>query len=127
MFQKSKKTPTTLLNQTEIMTIIGEDFDFIGDVRGKNAIRIEGKVTGDITIQKGIILGVKGKINGNIETESAVIYGTVNGNVKVKQLEIKQTGCINGDIKTNTLGIEIGAHYNGKLEMKNQTTPENQS
>lgn len=127
MFLKSKKTPTTLLNQTEIMTIIGEDFDFQGDIKGKNAIRIEGKITGNVSVQKGIILGVKGKINGNVDTESAVIYGTINGNVKVKQLEIKQTGCINGDIKTNTLGIEIGAHYNGKLEMKNQVTPENLS
>ncbi len=120
MFQKSKKNPTTLLNQTEIMTIIGNDFEFVGNIKSKSTIRIEGKITGDVIVQKGIILGEKGTIKGNVETDAAVIYGTINGNIKAKQLEIKQTGCINGEIKTEMLGIEMGAQYNGKLEMKNQ-------
>jgi cytoskeletal protein CcmA (bactofilin family) len=120
MFQKSKKTPTTLLNQTEIMTIIGDDFEFVGNIKSKSTMRIEGKIIGDVIVQKGIILGEKGTIKGNVETDAAVIYGTINGNIKSKQLEIKQTGCINGDIKTDMLGIEMGAQYNGKLEMKTQ-------
>lgn len=127
MFQKSKKTPTTLLNQTEIMTIIGEDFELIGNINSNSLIRIEGKVTGDIHVQKGIILGTKAVVKGNIETDAAVIYGTIYGNIKVKQLEIKQTGIINGDIKTEVFGVEMGAQYNGKLEMKNQGVTKTES
>lgn len=119
MFKKAKKSPSTLLNQAEILTIIGEDFELEGSIRSESNVRIEGKITGNVIVQKGVILGEKGNIKGDIESEMAVIYGTVNGNVKVKQLEIKQTGFINGDIKTDTISIEMGAHYNGKLEMKN--------
>lgn len=118
MLLKSKRATTTLLNQTEIMTIIGEYFEFVGDINSKGTVRIEGKIVGNVIVQKGIILGEKGIINGNVETEAAIIYGTINGNLKAKQLEIKETGCINGDIKTEVLGIEMGAKYNGNLEMK---------
>lgn len=118
MFKKSPKSPITLLNQEEILTILGEDFECEGTIKSKSTARIEGKITGDIFIKKGIILGEKGVVKGNIDTETAIIFGTVNGNVKVKHLEIKETGTINGDVKTENLVIEMGGKYNGKLDMK---------
>jgi len=118
MFKKNLKSPLTTLNQEEILTILGEDFECEGNIKSKSTARIEGKITGDLFINKGIILGEKGIVKGNIETETAVIFGTVNGNVKVKHLEIKETGTINGDVKTENLLVEMGGKYNGKLDMK---------
>ena len=118
MFKKSPKSPITILNQEEILTILGEDFECEGNIKSKSTARIEGKITGDIAIKKGIILGEKGIIKGNIETETYIIFGTINGNIKVKHLEIKATGNINGDVKTENLIIEMGGKYNGKLDMK---------
>jgi cytoskeletal protein CcmA (bactofilin family) len=118
MFKKSLKSPLTTLNQEEIFTILGEDFECEGNIKSKSTARIEGKITGNLFINKGIILGEKGIVNGNIDTETAVIFGTVNGNVKVKHLEIKETGTIKGDVKTENLIVEMGGKYNGKLEMK---------
>lgn len=118
MFKKSVKSPITILNQVEILTILGEDFECMGNIKSNSNVRIEGKITGDVLVKKGVILGEKGIIKGNLETESAIIFGNVNGNVKVKHLEIKQTGCIAGDVKTENLVIEMGGKYNGKLDMK---------
>ena len=118
MFKKSQNSPITILNQGEILTILGEDFECEGNIKCKSTARIEGKITGDIIVKKGIILGEKGIVKGNIETETAVIFGTVNGNVKVKHLEIKETGTIKGDVKTENLLVEMGGKYNGKLDMK---------
>lgn len=120
MFKKNNKQQTLEINQQEISTIIGEGFIFTGKVQGALAIRIEGKIIGDVNVEGGVILGEKGNIEGNLITKSAVIYGTVNGNVKSTQLEIKKTGYVNGDITTDTLEIELGAQYNGKLNMKRQ-------
>ncbi|HEY5407582.1 MAG TPA: polymer-forming cytoskeletal protein [Ginsengibacter sp.] len=122
MFKKNNKQQTLEINQQEISTIIGEGFIFTGKVQGTLAIRIEGKIIGDVDVEGGVILGEKGNIEGNLITKSAVIFGTVNGNVKSTQLEIKKTGCVNGDITTDTLEIELGAQYNGKLNMKRQQT-----
>lgn len=116
MFKKNK--PINDINQQEISTIIGDGFILTGELIGTSVIRIDGKITGNIKVINGVILGEKGVIVGDIETSSAILYGTVNGNVKAQQLEIKKTGRVNGDIKTETLEIEMGAQYNGKLEMK---------
>jgi cytoskeletal protein CcmA (bactofilin family) len=127
MFKKSKQVQITDINQQEISTLIGEGFTLTGELTGKSVVRIDGKVTGNINVENGIILGEKGVIVGDIQTTSAIIYGTVNGNVKASQLEIKKTGKVNGDIRTETLEIEFGAQYNGKLEMKQLIQAEEKS
>ncbi len=115
MFKKAKQVVDISL--TEIAALIGNGFCIEGDLTGKSVIRIDGKVTGNVMVEAGVILGETGVIIGNIDTNSAIIYGEVNGNVNAHHLEIKKTGKVNGDIKTETLEIELGAHYNGKLEM----------
>ena len=124
---KNKNQQQSLeISQNEISTIIGEGFVFIGEVRGASVIRIEGKIIGNVNVESGVILGEKGNIEGNLSTKSAIIYGAIKGNVKSTQLEIKRTGLINGDISTDTLEIELGAQYNGKLNMRRpQLTVEN--
>lgn len=118
MFKKKKEAKSLSLNQQEISTLIGYGYEVNGDVKGNYVIRIDGKVTGNVTTEGGLILGDKGIIIGDVKTQSAIIYGSVTGNVQALQLEIKKTGIVDGDIKTETLEIELGAQYNGKLEMK---------
>lgn len=128
MFKKNKNQEQSLeISQHEITTIIGEGFVFIGEVRGSAVIRIEGKIIGNVHVENGVILGEKGNIEGDLHTKSAMIYGTIKGNVKSSQLEIKKTGLINGDISTDTLEIELGAQYNGKLNMRRQVVVSEQT
>jgi cytoskeletal protein CcmA (bactofilin family) len=120
MFKKTDKPQPLEINQQEISTIIGEGFTFTGELQGSSAIRIEGKIIGNVNVDGGIVLGEKGIIEGNIITRSAVIYGSIKGNIKTTQLEIKKSGYVNGDITTDTLEIELGARYNGKLNMQKE-------
>lgn len=120
MFKKTDKLQPLEINQQEISTIIGEGYTFTGELQGSSAIRIEGKVIGNVHVDGGIVLGEKGVIEGNIVTRSAVIYGSINGNIETTQLEIKKSGYVNGDITTDTLEIELGARYNGKLNMQKE-------
>lgn len=120
MFKKNDKQQPLEINQQEISTIIGEGYTFTGELQGSSAIRIEGKVVGNVNVEGGIVLGEKGVIEGNIITRSAVIYGSIKGNIKTTQLEIKKSGYVNGDITTDTLEIELGARYNGKLNMQKE-------
>ena len=120
MFKKNKKQQPLEINQQEISTIIGEGYIFTGELQGLSVIRIEGKIIGNVNVEGGVVLGEKGIIEGDIITKSAIIYGTVNGNIRSTQLEIKKTGYVTGDIITDTLEIELGARYNGKLNMQTQ-------
>ena len=118
MFKKNQKEKGTNINQQEISTIIGQGYVFKGELTGTSVIRIEGKIIGDVKVESGVVLGENGIIEGDIYTKSAIIYGTVNGNVEADQLEIKKTGRIKGDIITLNLEIESGAQYNGRLNME---------
>ena len=117
MFKKNKQQKKLDINQQEISTIIGEGYTFTGEITGSSIIRIEGKIIGNVRVESGVVLGENGIIEGDIYTKSAIIYGTVSGNVQATQLEIKRTGRIAGDITTNNLEIELGAQYNGRLNM----------
>jgi len=116
MFRKNKQQSLEI-NQQEISAIIGEGYVFTGELSGSSVIRIEGKIIGNVNVEGGVILGEKGIIEGDINSKSAIVYGTVNGNIKTTHLEIKKSGNVNGEISTDTLEIEIGAQYNGKLNM----------
>jgi cytoskeletal protein CcmA (bactofilin family) len=120
MFNKNKTQQTLDISQQEITAIIGEGYIFTGELQGSSFIRIEGKVVGNVNVEGGVVLGESGIIAGDIITKNAIIYGTVNGNVRATHLEIKKTGNVSGDITTDTLEIEIGAQYNGKLNMHRQ-------
>jgi len=117
MFKKSNKQTNLEINQQQISTIIGEGYTFTGELQGASVIRIEGKVIGNVNVDAGVVLGETGIIEGNITSQSVIIFGTVNGNIKTAQLEIKKTGIVNGDIFADTLEIQLGARYNGQLNM----------
>jgi cytoskeletal protein CcmA (bactofilin family) len=116
MFRKNKQQSLEI-NQQEISAIIGEGYVFTGELSGSSVIRIEGKIIGNVNVEGGVILGEKGIIEGDINSKSTIVYGTVSGNIKTTHLEIKKSGNVNGEISTDTLEIEIGAQYNGKLNM----------
>lgn len=118
MFKKNDKEKALDLNRQDISTLIGEGYVITGEVSGKSVIRIDGKVIGNVKVEAGIVLGETGVIEGNLISQSAIIFGTVEGNVDAGQLEIKKSGRVNGDIQTDTLEIELGAEFNGKLTMK---------
>lgn len=114
IFSKKDKVD---LDQQSISTLISEGCLIEGNMKAPAFVRIDGQLTGDIFIDEGLILGEKGLIKGNITTKEMVVYGTVNGNIKVSTLEIKSTGKVNGEITTQILSVENGAIYNGSLSM----------
>lgn len=123
MFKKNTKQKSLEITTQEISTIIGEGFTITGEINGNSSIRVEGKIIGNVQVSEGIVLGEKGLIEGNVMTRSAIIFGTIAGNIKADQIEIKKSGIVNGDISTDNLEIELGAQYNGKLNMKKQVMP----
>lgn len=115
---KNKKRNHNKIDNVSINTVIAEKLHIVGDMNGDSSIRVDGKITGNISVIPGVILGEKAVVNGNVKSESVVIYGTLNGNIEAKDLSIKSTALINGDISVETLEIDQGGKYNGNLKME---------
>lgn len=126
MFNSKSKpqSNTANISSQPISTVVGTEILFKGDISGTSTIKVDGNVEGNINVKSGVILGEKGKVIGNIDSNQVVIYGTLQGNISCKELILKSSGIINGDISTQALEIEQGGKYNGKLSMSNASVSE---
>ena len=102
--------------QTENM--INSDVEIKGSLKFSNALRLDGKIEGQITSDGRFTLGSSGEVKGDIQVQHSVIEGKVNGNITAKdKVELKGNAQLYGDIKTSRLVIEEGVIFSGKCEV----------
>ncbi|HXH17514.1 MAG TPA: polymer-forming cytoskeletal protein [Chitinophagales bacterium] len=89
-----------------------------GEIKSSNDIRLDGAIHGILFSTAKIVIGQKGKVDGEIRCQNADISGNVKGRVEVKDLLfLKATANIEGDIIANKLVVEAGALFNGTCRM----------
>lgn len=116
--RNSKKKNNRSVESQPIDTVIGADILFKGDIKGESIIRVDGSVEGNLSLTKGIVVGEKAKINGNLKSDRIIIYGSIFGDINCKELNIKSSGVVNGNIQADNIEIEMGGRYNGNLTMQ---------
>ena len=103
-----------------IDTLIDETMNIRGSMSFSGGIRLDGKLSGNLTLTDGaygsLIMGPKSKISGDIKTDTAIIAGEVKGNIEVQEfLELHSTSIVNGDIIYGDIEIHAGATVNGSI------------
>jgi|GEM_PF-500212 cytoskeletal protein CcmA (bactofilin family) len=107
--KKSVKT-----EQRPVTTIIGQDTVIAGTITVENSIRIDGTLIGGITANGTVMLSTSGIVTGNVVASNAVVAGTVEGDMWIKEKAwIESTGKIHGDITTKILTIDEDAVFQG--------------
>jgi cytoskeletal protein CcmA (bactofilin family) len=107
------------------MTESGEKNSILNSVEIKGTIRFakelmfDGKLDGDITSSGGTLLvGGNGKIHGNVQANSVIVKGKVNGNITTEsRCELHGGAELIGDLKTARLVLEAGAMFVGRSEV----------
>ncbi len=94
-----------------------------GNITSQSDIRIDGRVTGNISCQAKLVVGPSGYVEGEINCQNAVIEGTIEGDIRAEEkLKLSRTAALHGKITTGSLDIEPGAAFNGACEIINQNT-----
>jgi|TARA_B110000444_G_scaffold78899_1_gene74575 cytoskeletal protein CcmA (bactofilin family) len=94
---------------------------FKGDIVSEADFRIDGVLEGTIKTLGKIIVGKEGKVNGNLDCETADVEGEIKGSLKVKNiLFLKATSNIEGEVLIGKLIVESGATFNANCSMKSQ-------
>lgn len=102
-------------------TIIGKDFNLNGNIDSMKNIRLDGKIDGIINCQGKVIIGKTGRLQGEINTQDAEVYGLIQGKIKVLgTLELKNGSDVRGEIYVKNLISEQGAKFNGTCYMDEQ-------
>lgn len=100
------------------VNLIGNGTKIVGDITSAGDVRIDGTLTGNISISGKFVLGPNGSVEGNITSAHADLSGEIKGTVTVSEtLSLKSTAKINGDIITSKLMIEPGALFTGTCNM----------
>ena len=86
-------------SQSDEPTIISNGVKIDGILTSSGNIRVEGEIQGDVSSQRNVVVGERGKVNGQINADSITIGGKVSGTVKAnKKLLLDPTGNLEGDI-----------------------------
>ncbi len=101
-------------------TLIAEGTSIKGDLTFEGALFVDGVIEGDIHgtnhEQSVLSVGVHGRIEGNIEAPYVIIFGQVDGDVRVSQkVELKPGAKVNGDLYYKVMEMNAGATVNGKM------------
>ena len=106
---------TTPVNTITVGTTI------TGDITANGDFRLDGALQGNVTLTGKLVVGEKGSVSGNIVCQNANIFGSVEGNVQVKEfLTLYSSSRIKGDLITGKLSIEPGARFTGSCTMDNK-------
>ncbi|ORU93268.1 MAG: cell shape determination protein CcmA [Cycloclasticus sp. symbiont of Bathymodiolus heckerae] len=108
------------INTTNVSTIIGEGTVIQGDIVYAGGLHIDGKIVGNISVEKGaaatLTLSKLGSIHGNVDVPTVVIDGEVQGDVIASErVQLISNSRITGNVKYNLIEMEVGAEVNGQL------------
>ena len=115
------------MNNTPIATknVLSSDVEIKGNLKFSGELTLEGKLEGEVTTDGVLHLGETGSVNGNLNVNSIVVRGKINGNVSAKdKVEIKSKAEVFGDVRAAKLVIEEGVTFVGKTEVNpNKVAP----
>lgn len=122
-FGQNNQKPTATSNvatttDSGLTCVIAEGTVIDGKFSCTENVRLDGKITGEVDVQKKLVMGVSGFIDGTIKATNTAVQGKIKGNLKVAEsLQLLSTAKIDGEIHANNLSVEEGAVYNGKINI----------
>lgn len=85
-----------------------------GEIVSSNDIRVDGTFEGKIQTKGRVVIGEKAIVKGNVICENADVWGSVEGDVFVKNTLSLKAGCnVNAALNIKRLSVELGSVFNG--------------
>jgi cytoskeletal protein CcmA (bactofilin family) len=109
---------------TNSKNILNSDVEIKGNLKFAGELTFDGKLDGEISTDGVLTLGDNAVINGNINSQSVVVRGKINGNITAKEkIDIKSKAELFGDVRAAKLVIEEGVTFVGKTEVNPNKVP----
>ena len=98
-------------------THIGKSIVIQGEVFGSENVYVAGELEGSVELIEGnLTVGPDGRIRANVQAQSIVVHGRVEGNLYgIKQVDLKKSAVLVGDICTPRIAVEEGASLKGSV------------
>jgi len=112
-------------NSNSSKNVLNSDVELKGTLRFSGELTFDGKLDGDIVSEGSLNLGDNAVVKGNINVNTVVTRGKINGNITAKEkIDVKSKTELFGDIRAPKLVIEEGVTFVGKSEVNpNKVAP----
>ena len=102
----------------ELNGFMDEGTEFLGELRFRDTLRIDGRLKGKIVSDNTLIIGETGQVDAEIDCGVVSIRGTVSGRVHGRQrIELLAGSKVQATLISPKLVIEDGAFFQGDCQM----------
>jgi cytoskeletal protein CcmA (bactofilin family) len=99
-------------------TVIGPTILINGKLTGDEDLTVRGRVEGELSLTKTLIVEPSGIIKADVEVKNAIVSGVVVGNIHATEsVELTKEGRMVGDIRAPRVIIVDGASFRGRVDM----------
>src|SRR5262245_27846291 len=106
------------VNAQDFSTVIGPDATVKGTLVFEKAVRLHGRIEGNVSTPGRLHVAREGKVQGEVDASAIIIEGEVNGNlIASDRVEFKQTAHYEGDLRTTKLLVDSGAVFSGHVSV----------
>jgi cytoskeletal protein CcmA (bactofilin family) len=94
------------------VSTISSDITIVGKITGKGAIKIFGRIEGDLHTSI-VVINDGAEVDGDIVAEELTIGGRVKGTIHANRVKLTSSAIVEGDIFHRSLSIEENARFEG--------------
>ena len=108
------------MGQEDLSGFLAEGTEIKGEIRFKDMLRVDGKVSGKIVSEGELVIGENGAVEAEVSVGTLSVSGTVTGTIHAaEKVEIHPKGRVHGDmtITRANLVIHEGGVFEGKIDM----------
>lgn len=94
-----------------------------GKLKATNDIRVDGTIKGELHCDAKVIIGPTGVIEGTVKCQNAMIEGSFNGILDVRELlNIREKAKVVGEVSYGKLNVQSGAVISGSYTLAGEKT-----
>jgi cytoskeletal protein CcmA (bactofilin family) len=106
------------VEEEDIDTIVAGDVLFSGSIKFKKPLLIKGRVSGEISTESDLFIGEGAEVRASIKASVVVIRGTFSGSITTSsRVVLFASARVEGSIVSPELVMESGAIFNGRVQM----------
>jgi cytoskeletal protein CcmA (bactofilin family) len=105
--------------------IIGRTTRVRGRITGDGDLVVDGTVEGDITVSGDLTIGEGAKATSAVDAQAVTIRGELDGDISARGIVRIEAGArMRGDVRGESVAIEEGAEFAGRLDAAFELPPE---
>jgi cytoskeletal protein CcmA (bactofilin family) len=109
---RSFRVPRTVAPATSIDATT----QLTGKLRCKDTIRIDGRLKGELSCDKNVIIGEAAVVEASVKADEVIVFGQVKGDVTARRkITLESSAQVAGDLATPGIVIEEGAQLTGRI------------